>query len=668
MSLGQTLERAHWNGSAIVQESATQLHYAYWNGASIDMEVGIFRRAYWDGGAIVMEQLWPLSIVAPSITAVALTTDSVRITITDNSRTETHWEVHRSSSASFTAGPSTLIDTIVSADMDGTGGIQTYDDTGLSAGTWHYQVLGKAGEALSPASNEVSVGVIGLTKPVYAVGYPKDNAATDTSSLHKFASMDPGAGHIRIYSKVGSDFADPQDPAADGTLEGSFTEAQIVTAEQDIAAGTHGQVVYFQAQFINSGIVGPFLAASASVTIVARVPGDPTGVTQSEFAAGTHRIEYSRGTPASGTLFRTQTQIVACDAAFPSWPTGVTEVTDTASPTDIPVIIGTGQKARSRVRDEGPGGNSSYVVATPAYIQHDDPPGAATGRSVVFNPSVPQTKLDLAWTNPTTGVWSSHEVRWRKFGSADSWNTTTGIAALDSSITVTGVTDDQKNEAEMRTIDDCGGGDGWVSMGSAWTAPLPPASAEFLVNPAPVAGTSDEVGYTGGGPDVDDLEVYYISGTATPDETDTLGGDSSTTGLAVNSQYTFRPRGRNNASAGSPHVASAWVWGTAKSAYTHVDAPQITGWTQVTGACPTIELDLTVSHTNGGSDVRSQAWEYQTKVNSGAWSSWTSVAAGTTSVTGIQPGGTTGDTLHVNTRYQTDTPTDTSSKAVLCTV
>ena len=77
-------------------------------------------------------------------------------------------------------------------------------------------------------------------------------------------------------------------------------------------------------------------------------------------------------------------------------------------------------------------------------------------------------------------------------------------------------------------------------------------------------------------------------------------------------------------------------------------------------------MDLTVSHTNTDSDVRSQAWEYRTQVNTDGWSSWTAVSAGVTSVTGITPGGTDGDTIHVETRYNGDTPTDSASQAVLC--
>jgi len=529
-----------------------------------------------------------------------------------------------------------------------------------------------AGSTLAPwkeASSDVSTRKSRVTETPGAFDVLQDDASEDQQGDFSLTSMPANATEIRLVWDTAAITTLSEFNAA--SILGDFTESQIVsgTTSTGDSSWSHNQTIHVAAQGrTEDSDDAPFTSDSFVNEI--REPGAPT--IDSVTGTGTSRtIQWDEGVPANADSYRIEFQNRACGDPWPaSWSTAGNELDPAQFTQDFNMTfthspLTSGKQYRWRVVAINVAGETESLPTSAEGIETE--PGAPTLDSATTETT---DGFDLNWTLSGSGVTDNVEIEVRAVGVAFSDSATDTVAGSATSVTISGLNDDDEFHAQIREVNDCGDASSWSNeLTGMWTKPLAPSSVDWLSVPAPKDDTGDTIEYTIGGQDVDDFEVYYVSGSGTPNENDTLAGDTEEAGLASDTNYSWRARGRNEADPSSPHPDSAWVWSTTEEARTHVDAPQITGFSQDASHCPTINMDLTVDHTGSNSTERAQGWEYRTNVNGGTWSSWTSVSHSSSpqTVTDIEPGGSGGDTINIEVRYQGDTPKDSASQSVFCT-
>lgn len=543
-----------------------------------------------------------------------------------------------------------------------------YEDSGRASNTTYwYRITAINLNFISDVSSEVN-GTTDYPEitsaPSWASGYPQDDAADDTSILLKLGGPVGDAQEYEVYYNEGSSMSG--DPESNGTLLGTYTATQIVNNEVDHDVGTTGTTVYYQARGINPDSNGPF-SSEASATTQATLPAAPSGVSLSQTAADTIQVSWTDESDNESTWYIQRRE------RDPGGSWGSYSALDFISTSDSGGTGGTETYDDSTVLEEkeyqyqvaahNAGGYSSYTESS-NYLCVSTTPSAPSSLSATKDATNPDDDVDLSWTDPGTGTHSETEI----YYSETSGFTPPGSGSLVDTVNA-GTTTYDHNGIGVGSVSPPGNvsvsvtGDN--SLQVSWD-PVTDATS-YKVYRSTTSGFTPDDGtnlidtvssspYSDTGLDPDETYYYKIKAVV-PGPTyyykliaiNACGDDSS-------------PSGQDGVTLDSGESsASSQASGT-----TYPEEPKSFSATHDTGACPTIQVDL--SWDNGGRSEQKtlEVYNYST-------SSWdtvsSSIAAGDTAYNNHQPSANQvsgSDFAQYRIKFNSESSYSTDTVYVLC--
>ncbi len=490
-----------------------------------------------------------------------------------------------------------------------------------------------------------------LPAPDWTSTYPRDKASDDTT-IELQVDVVIGADGYRFYGSETPGFT----PGGGNLLVSQASNAYDHTG-LDI-----GDTWYYRVRAFNSHVEG-LIGDEGSATVLVRIPGVPTmGTVTFLYGSLQATVPWSAGSPDTATLYRIQSNKGACGSGFEGW---VAAGTDAASPNVQAVLEGYSYKYR--VRGENSAGDSAYSAESNTIVTAQAP-NAPTGLTATKSVANPESEIDIAWTDPTTGTLDDVEIH-RAATEFGSYSLRQTVAAGAEAWTDT-VGDGETWWYKARGKNDCGIGPGsFGNADDATTDVAPPADPPANITVTPKQGTDHqvEVDYDAV-TDASSYEIYLALSTMGADPT--VGGthftpDPSTPGpitIDVSSLISAGADDQVFANVRASNAGGDGPWGTEADGYTHVDTPLLTNPTQDTGDCPSITFDLSFSRLNTDSDSRTGAITIQRDDGAGYSTIHTT---GTTDTT-YQDTGASLSTVGYRVQFSGESTWSTRSVSPLC--
>lgn len=642
-----------WDGSAHVEAE----YVKYWDGSA--MQDGQIR--VWDGTDFIL--VFPVNLPTPqSFSASPAGTDQVDLSWAalpanlpiDSIRIERALDVGGS--------PGTYSEIVSLSDTS----LTSYSNTGLADETTYWYRIRYAVD-LEPLFSDYSTADSATTQltapsqaPSWASGFPRDKAS-DESTIELRLNPVLNATSYDVYYRHGLPITNP---FLNGTLLGTYTTAQIVSAITEFDTGrSHGDTTHFMCRARNAGGVGPF-GVQESVTLVEPAPLAPTAVTITDIGSNNLRATITPASPDYADQYRYEVLQRLVGDSGGSY-TNLTGSPTSATSLDFPALEG--YEYIVQVRTENLAGNSSYTQSS--VFEYCETPVISWG-SPRFS-GVTETTFEANYT--LSGTVDTVYLRYRPQGSS-TWSEVTD-GDLTSPYEVSSVVAATTYEVQIRATNVCGDDTGWSATQTVTTLTdnVAPQTAPSL-SVAPKAAT-DSVLVCSVGSVVDatnyDLEWAQSvgapsSGTLIPDigvsPTYEIGS------LSADTSYWVRARAVNSIGDGP---WSSWV-----QAYTHVSAPSVT-FAQYEAGCPALAgITWNFDHDNTDGDTRSEAFSYQIRwaqtsggVPSASWSSTTSVSGGTTSVNTQGSGADSNYYMQIRYRYNSEVMwTESTVRQAFCAI
>ena len=508
----------------------------------------------------------------------------------------------------------------------------THTVTGLTNGqSYEFEVRAVNGEVPGGWSGEATA------TPRTVPGAPTDLQATPANGevvLSWTAPTETGGSAITGYEvryiETGED---------KGTVPTWTTPSDAGTGASHTVTGlTNGDEYEFEVRAVNAAGGGDW---SMSATATPRtVPDAPTGL-QAAPANGQAALSWTAPANTGGSsITGYEVRYIASGGdkgSVTSWTTPSSAGVGTTHAVTGLTNGGSYEFQVRAVNAAGAGGWSNTATATPNV-----PPGVPT--SLGATPGNGQ--VSLTWTAPATGTVAGYQVRYIASDGdkamEDSWTTPIVTGSTGASHTVTGLTNGEEYEFQVRAVNGEVPG-GW--SGSTTTTPRTTPDAPTGLQATPANG---EVGLTWtapaqtGGSAITGYEVRYILSSAT-DRSDGQWSDAShtgigttytVTGLTNGESYDFQVKALTEAGGGS------WSATATATPRTVPNAP--------TGLAPVpddgqVSLMWTAPTQTGGSDITGYQVRYilssATDRSDGQWSDASHTGVGTAhTVTGLTNG------------------------------
>jgi hypothetical protein len=537
-------------------------------------------------------------------------------------------------------------------------GVGAWTDTVGDGETWWYKArgvndCGGAGSYCSPDSATTDVGPP-TDPPVWSSGYPKDDLADDTSILGAWGAVIDATAY-EVYYKVGGTMSG--DPVTNGTL---LYDGAAMSFDHNV--GSYPTTVYYQVRAKNAGGNGPF-GTEASAQTLPRVPGAPSVTVTSE-SSGQIDVLIAAGSPDTADDYTLERRGRVCGGSYGSWSDPFPGDQSAGTYNDTTVLEGYEYEYRAKANNVA--GSSGYGSTDSGKAATD--PSAPTGFTATKSGTNPTSEIDLAWTDPATGTCDDVEIyRSATFGGTYTLRQT--VAAGVGAWTDT-VGDAETWWYKARGVNDCGGAGGYCAADDATTDAAPPATAPTGIDVSPKAATDDYVTVSyGAAADATSYEIYLSLSTMggdptsggthfTPDPTG-LSQDvnvASLLGATGDDQVYANVRGKNAGGTGP--------WGTEANGYTHRTSPGLSA-TLDAGACPSIEYDLVLDHTNTDGDSRNTETIVVERNDGSGYAaiSGSPFAAGTTN---INDTGASGSTTGYRAKYSSESTYTTKTVFSVC--
>jgi titin len=442
--------------------------------------------------------------VVNDLAASAASSSQINLTWTDNSTTETGYEVLQATSA---GGPFNVVATTAA---DATG----YNVTGLNQNTaYYFQVRAKNSTGTAPVSNTASATT--LYSPPAAPSGLSASAVSNTQIDLTWTNNATNAVSVEV------------DRSPDGT---NFTNIASLGSGATTypATGLSGNTQYwFRVRAKNPAGEAPSNVANA--TTLPDPPGVPQNFAASAVEATTLTLSWSA--PGSGGA------VGNYELQLPVAPNTVTQTGTTYNVTGLTP----GTNYTFGVRAQNAGGVSNFVN-TAALTK----PGKPTGLSASTPaPATGITQLNLSWTSPG-GVVDAYEVD-QATSSGGPW-TTVANNVTATNYAATGLTANTTYFFRVRAKNSSG-----LSVNSdnasATTLPNPPADPTGLAITQPVTSTTQlALTWTDNATNETAYEVERADNGGGFSKIADLGANTTgytATGLSANNAYAFRVRAKN---------------------------------------------------------------------------------------------------------------------------
>ncbi len=493
---------------------------------------------------------------------------------------------------------------------NGDAGIFTYTITELTNGT-EYAVRVYAVNAKGNGNPSEILTAIPVTIP------SAPNAPTLTHGNNRLTATwnapNTGGSEILRYELQYREVADPEGMWLDVT-----TDSEITTTSHTIMGLTNGNSYEVQVRAVNAQGNSPWSGSTtATPDVTPNAPAVPT------LTVGNTQLTAAWSTPAdngSTAITGYELQYRAGDRA---WTLIVSGIGTNTSHTITGLTNGNSYEVQVRaVNDQGSGPWSKSASATPATIPSTpDSPTLTAGN----------TQLGVAWTAPNTGgsAITRYELQYLK-GNSGAWTLISSGIGTNTSHTITGLTNGNSYEVQVRAINAQGTGE-WSGSSTATPVAVPMApTAPTLA----VGNTQLTVAWSAptdtGGSAITRYELQYRTG----------GGAWTliSSGIGTRTSHTITGLTNGNSyevqvSAVNDQGNSPWSRSAAATPATipgAPDSPTLTeGNTQLTVA-------WTAPTDNGGTDIT--RYELQYRRGNGAWTLISSGTNTTHTITGLTNG------------------------------